>query len=151
MPGSIFVSIVHGAAVARPLSNRPWHFRLQQPAGAAHLAAREPAVDLDHGLSVHRRFYLYGLDRVSDTGVAQAAGKVVVLTMPRRLSPPLDHARSLRQYVEREEKREAFKEDALCAWQAYHQTGLHLTLEEADDWLARLKAGEDAEPPNCHA
>jgi hypothetical protein len=51
---------------------------LQQPAGAAHLAAREPAVDLDHGLSVHRRFYLYGLDRVSDTGVAQAAGKVVV-------------------------------------------------------------------------
>jgi predicted transcriptional regulator len=68
----------------------------------------------------------------------------------RRRSPHWIMLEAIRQYVEREEKREAFKEDALCAWQAYHQTGLHLTLEEADDWLAKLEAGEDAEPPKCH-
>jgi predicted transcriptional regulator len=148
MPGSIFVSIVHGTAAARPLSNRPCHFRLQHPTGAAHLAAREPAVDLDHGLSVHRRFHLYGLDRVSDTGVAQDAGKVVVFNHAAQVE--VLHwimLEAIRQYVEREEKREAFKEDALCAWEAYQQTGLHLTLEEADDWLAKLEASEDADAP----
>ena len=50
---------------------------------------------------------------------------------------------AIRQYVEREEKREVFKQDALCAWQAYQQSGLHLTLEEADGWLAKLEAGDD--------
>jgi predicted transcriptional regulator len=53
-------------------------------------------------------------------------------------------------YVEREEKREAFKQDALHAWEAYQENGLHLTLEEADAWLAKLEAGEDAELPKCH-
>ena len=48
-------------------------------------------------------------------------------------------------YVEREEKREAFKQDALHTWEAYQENGLHLTLEEADAWLAKLEAGEDAE------
>lgn len=57
---------------------------------------------------------------------------------------------AIRDYVEREEKREAFKQDALHAWEAYQQNGLHLTLEEADAWLARLEAGEDAELPECH-
>lgn len=46
--------------------------------------------------------------------------------------------------------REAFKQDALRAWDEYQQTGLHLTLEEADAWLAKLEAGEDADPPKWH-
>ncbi len=54
-------------------------------------------------------------------------------------------------YVEREEKREAFKQDALDAWAAYQLNERHLTLEEADAWLAKLEAGEDAELPECHA
>ena len=58
---------------------------------------------------------------------------------------------AIRSYVEREEKREAFKQDALRAWDAYQENGLHLTLEEANAWLAKLEAGEDdAEPPECH-
>ena len=28
--------------------------------------------------------------------------------------------------------------------------GLHATAEEADVWLSRLEAGEDAEAPECH-
>ena len=58
--------------------------------------------------------------------------------------------KAIRDYVEREEKREAFKQDALRAWEAYQENGRHLTLEEADDWLAKLEAGEDAELPKCH-
>jgi len=36
------------------------------------------------------------------------------------------------------------------AWVEYQATGLHLTFEEADAWLARLEAGEDVLPPECH-
>ncbi|MCG3460590.1 CopG family ribbon-helix-helix protein [Xenorhabdus bovienii] len=57
---------------------------------------------------------------------------------------------AIRDYVEREEKRESFKQDALRAWEAYQENGLHLTLEEADDWLAKLEAGDDTELPECH-
>ena len=46
-----------------------------------------------------------------------------------------------------EEEREAFKQDALRAWKEYQANGLHVTLEEADAWLAKLEAGENAEPP----
>ena len=27
---------------------------------------------------------------------------------------------------------------------------VHVTAEEADAWLAKLEAGEDADPPSCH-
>jgi predicted transcriptional regulator len=57
---------------------------------------------------------------------------------------------AIEQYVEREEHRQKIREDALAAWADYQATGLHVTAEEADAWLARLEAGEDAEPPVCH-
>jgi predicted transcriptional regulator len=57
---------------------------------------------------------------------------------------------AIAQYVEREEKREAFRQATLRAWEQYQQTGLHLTGEEMDAWMAKLEAGEDAELPECH-
>lgn len=57
---------------------------------------------------------------------------------------------AISQYVEREEKREKLRQDALSAWEDYKATGLHVTAEEADQWLARLEAGEDAEMPKWH-
>ena len=57
---------------------------------------------------------------------------------------------AIRQYVEREEKRESFRQDALLAWNEYQTTGLHVTSEEADAWLAKLEEGQDVEPPECH-
>jgi predicted transcriptional regulator len=54
------------------------------------------------------------------------------------------------QYVEREEKRQQFHQDALAAWADYQATGLHITAGEADAWLAKLEAGKDAAPPECH-
>ena len=53
-------------------------------------------------------------------------------------------------YIEQEEKRQSFYEDAQRAWSAWQRDGLHLTEAEADDWLARLAWGEDAEIPPCH-
>ena len=77
-------------------------------------------------------------------------GRVQHLAEVRRRSSQWIMREAIAQYVEREEKREAFRQDAIRAWDEYQQTGLHLTLEEADAWLAKLEAGEDAEPPKCH-
>lgn len=57
---------------------------------------------------------------------------------------------AIRQFVEREEKREAFRQDGMKAWSEYQTTGLHVTLDEADAWLAKLESGIDEEPPECH-
>ena len=57
---------------------------------------------------------------------------------------------AIEQYVEREEKREQLRQDALAAWEEYQTTGLHATAEEADAWLAKLEEGKDVEPPLCH-
>jgi len=54
------------------------------------------------------------------------------------------------QYLDREEKREAFRQDTLKAWEAFRADGLHLTADEADAWLAQLEQGKDIEPPECH-
>ena len=54
------------------------------------------------------------------------------------------------QYIDREEKREAFRQDTLKAWEEYRTTGLHVTADEADAWLAQLEQGNDIEPPECH-
>lgn len=52
---------------------------------------------------------------------------------------------AIRQYVDREEKREAFRQDGIKAWSEYQESGLHLTANEADAWLAKLEAGEDVD------
>ena len=58
---------------------------------------------------------------------------------------------AVRQYVEREEKREAFRQAGIQAWNDYQTTGLHATAAEADAWLAQLQEGDDVEPPECHS
>lgn len=57
---------------------------------------------------------------------------------------------AIEQYVAREEKREAFRQEALDAWDHFQSTGLHVTGAEADAWLAELEAGQDVEPPRVH-
>ena len=54
---------------------------------------------------------------------------------------------AISQYVEREEKREVFRHDTFRAWEEYSTTGLHVTAEEADAWLAKLEEGQDIDPP----
>ena len=54
---------------------------------------------------------------------------------------------AIEQYLQREEKREAFRQDGIKAWNDYQLTGQHVTAKEADAWLAKLENGEDVEPP----
>lgn len=54
------------------------------------------------------------------------------------------------QYVGREEKREAFRQDTLKAWEEFHETGLHASAEEVDAWLASWGAENELPAPVCH-
>ena len=54
------------------------------------------------------------------------------------------------QFVEREEARGAFRAAGLDAWQQFQVTGLHVTPDDADAWLARLQVGEEAAMPRGH-
>ncbi|MEM9103758.1 MAG: CopG family ribbon-helix-helix protein [Pseudomonadota bacterium] len=42
---------------------------------------------------------------------------------------------AIRDYVEREEAKESFKQEALASWKVYQETGRHLTGKEVRDWL----------------
>ena len=50
----------------------------------------------------------------------------------------------------KEKKAASLRHEAIKAWEEYQATGLHLTFEEADKWLAELECGNDVEPPACH-
>lgn len=80
----------------------------------------------------------------------QLKERVQRLASARRRSAHWIMREAVEQYVGREEKREQFRQDALAAWRGYQTTGLHATAEEADAWLAKLEAGENAEAPECH-
>ncbi|WP_323122447.1 CopG family ribbon-helix-helix protein [Burkholderia alba] len=76
--------------------------------------------------------------------------RVRYLAEQRRRTPHWIMREAIAQYVEREEKRESFKQEAMQAWQDYQTTGLHVTHQEMDAYLAKLGAGDDVEPPECH-
>lgn len=54
------------------------------------------------------------------------------------------------QYVEREEKCETLKQEAMQVWRDCQTAGTHVTHEEMDAYLAKLEAGDDLGPPACH-
>ena len=56
---------------------------------------------------------------------------------------------AIAQYVEREEKREALRQDTLKAWEEFQTTGLHATAEEVDDWLASWGSDAERAAPKC--
>ncbi len=57
---------------------------------------------------------------------------------------------AIQQYVEREEARESFRQEALASWQAYRETGRHVTGQEARAWLATWGTDEEKAAPACH-
>jgi predicted transcriptional regulator len=48
------------------------------------------------------------------------------------------------------EKRELFREAGLAAWETYRATCVHVTGDEADEWLAGLEIDDEVRPPECH-
>jgi len=57
---------------------------------------------------------------------------------------------AIRQYVEREEARESFRQEAEASWLAYQETGRHMTGPEARTWLNNWGSEADVKPPECH-
>jgi len=76
--------------------------------------------------------------------------RVQRLAATRRRSAHWLMREAIEQYVEREEKREQFRQSAIAAWNDYQATGMHVTADEADAWLAKLEDGDDVETPECH-
>jgi len=80
----------------------------------------------------------------------QIKKRVQRLAQARQRTPHWVMREAIEQYLEREEKRERLRHDALAAWNHYQMTGLHLSAEEADAWLAKLEAGKVTVTPECH-
>lgn len=57
---------------------------------------------------------------------------------------------AITQYVEREEAREHFKQEALASWASYQETGLHLTGQEVSAWLNTWGTEEETGLPEYH-
>jgi predicted transcriptional regulator len=57
---------------------------------------------------------------------------------------------AIKQYVEREEARESFKNEALASWAHYQETGLHLTGDEVFAWLDSWGTDAETKAPDCH-
>ena len=57
---------------------------------------------------------------------------------------------AIRQYVEREEARESFKQEAIASWIAYQETGQHLTGDEVRTWLDQWGTEAETDLPKSH-
>ena len=57
---------------------------------------------------------------------------------------------AIREYVNREEAREKFKQEALLSWKNFQETGQHLTYQEVSDWLDSWGTDKERVVPKCH-
>jgi predicted transcriptional regulator len=57
---------------------------------------------------------------------------------------------AVREYVEREEAREALRKAALESWNDYEETGLHVSGEDVIRWVESWGTDKELEPPECH-
>jgi predicted transcriptional regulator len=57
---------------------------------------------------------------------------------------------AINQYVDREEKRESFRQDAVNSWNEYQETGLHATGDEVIQWLNTWGTDDEKDAPECH-
>ena len=93
-----------------------------------HIAAKTVSVKLD-----------------SDTRI-----RVESLAESRNRSAHWVMRQAITEYVNREEKREAFRHDTIKAWDEYQETGLHATAAQVDTWLASWGTENELTAPVCH-
>ncbi|MCL2661335.1 MAG: CopG family ribbon-helix-helix protein [Acidobacteriaceae bacterium] len=77
-------------------------------------------------------------------------GRVQHLAAVQRRTAHWIMREAIAQYVEHEERREALNRDTIKAWEEYQATGLHLTAEEVDQWLASWGTENERPAPLCH-
>ena len=76
--------------------------------------------------------------------------RIATLAETRKRAPHAVMLQALERYVPREEKRDAWRQEGIAAWEEYQRTGLHLTNAEVKEWLSQLAAGDNVELPECH-
>ncbi len=72
------------------------------------------------------------------------------LAARRQRTQPWLMCDAIRQYVERDEARDAFLHQARDAWLEYRETGLHASAEEVLEWLATWGGASETAAPGCH-
>ncbi|MBB3229712.1 ribbon-helix-helix protein, CopG family [Halomonas stenophila] len=77
-------------------------------------------------------------------------GRLQHLANARRRSAHWLMREAIEQYVDREEKREAFRQDTLRAWEDYQASGLHAPADEVEKWLESWGTDNELPVPACH-
>lgn len=57
---------------------------------------------------------------------------------------------AISEYLDREEARASFRQEALESWAAFQTTGRHITGEELRDWLESWGGKDERPVPECH-
>jgi len=57
---------------------------------------------------------------------------------------------AISEYVNKEEAKESFKQEALSSWKDYKETGKHLNGDEVSSWLNTWGTSNEVEIPSCH-
>lgn len=81
---------------------------------------------------------------------SELKGRIQHLAEARRRTSHWIMREAIVEYVDREEKREAFRQDTLKAWEAFQTTGLHATAAEVDEWLSSWGTENELSAPECH-
>ncbi|TCL05360.1 CopG family ribbon-helix-helix protein [Sodalis ligni] len=76
--------------------------------------------------------------------------RVKKLADARDRSPHYLMIAAITQYIEHEEARESFKQEAVDSWREYQETGLHLTGDEVKTWLRGWGTEAETDIPECH-
>lgn len=57
---------------------------------------------------------------------------------------------AVKEYLDREEGRETFRQEAIASYEHYKQTGLHVSGDEVLEWVASWGSGNILSTPICH-
>ena len=76
--------------------------------------------------------------------------RLKVLAESKHRKPHFLMKEAIRQYLDREEARESFKQEALASWREYKETGHHLTGDEVVAWLDTWGSKQEKAISFCH-
>ena len=57
---------------------------------------------------------------------------------------------AITNFIEQEERIEVERREAIASYEDYLETGLHVTLAEADEWLESWGTDCEKDTPSCH-
>ncbi|AOO81346.1 CopG family ribbon-helix-helix protein [Bosea vaviloviae] len=77
-------------------------------------------------------------------------GRVQNLAAARRRTSHWIMREAIEQYVAREEKHEALRQDTVKAWEEFQATGLRATADEVEKWLSSWGSENELPTPVCH-